>query len=216
MKEILYDFYGYNESWFAYLNKLCSHDLLQTIFYNLSKIFDIEHFAIYYLIAASFGFFMKPEAFSKYYDFMVRLGIGYACFGLLYALLKFTMNMPRPFCSGIEFITIMDIAKERCWSSFPSSHTGLAMLLTLYLWPYIGIFTRLLFVLLISLVGISRIALAMHYPADIFYSLFIALLVYIIATAVYRLFQHNLIALVKGWLVKFRDDDKLNSRVGRE
>jgi len=76
-----------------------------------------------------------------------------------------------------EFTTILDVTKERCLSSFPSAHTGLAILIAYYLWPYLTKYQKAIVLSLIVVVSISRITLAMHYPADIIYSILIAYLI---------------------------------------
>jgi len=207
MKELLYDFYGYNSIIFYAINEFSIKYKLQVPLLYITQIFNIENFAIYYILAAIIGYIAllnKVQKLSSYYDFMARLGISYACFGLLYALLKFTVDMPRPFCSlPIDsFITILDISKERCLSSFPSSHTGLAVLLTISFWKYSGIKIRLISLITIALVALSRITLAAHYPADIFYSLFISCFVYIISGLIYKLFENNLIKWLKHKILK--------------
>ena len=218
MKELIYDFYEYNTSIFYILNEFCTRHELQVPLLYISKAFDIENFAVYYIVAGivlscpckqRFSIInswipsyagMTPSAF---YDFMIKLGISYACFGLFYAFLKFTINMPRPFCSlpPGSFATIIDISHERCLSSFPSSHTGLVVLIALNIWPYIGPRIRVSMLLLIGLVALSRIGLAMHYPADIIYSIFIAIFIYIISRLIYKLFENNLIKWAKGLLL---------------
>ena len=187
MKDLIYDFYGYNEEIFHEINHAFSSPILQHLCKYVSLLFDIEMFAVYYCIILAILIYRiftlkQYDQYSFCYDFMVKIGICYTCFGFAYAALKFGVNMPRPFCSLPEdtFTTIMDISQERCQSSFPSSHTGLVFLITLFLWDYVGWVARAFWIGLVMLVGISRIALAMHYPADIFYSLLIAAVVYII------------------------------------
>ena len=204
MKELIYDFYGHNTSLFNNINDTFSSSTSQHLLKYISTLFDIEMFAIYYcIILAILSYRILTiklyEQYSFCYDFMVKIGICYACFGFTYAALKFGINMPRPFCSLPEgsFTTIIDISQERCQSSFPSSHTGLVFLITLFLWDYVGWFARIFWVGMVILVGLSRIGLAMHYPADIFYSLFIAAGVYIIGVEMYHILEGNLIAWVK-------------------
>jgi membrane-associated phospholipid phosphatase len=50
-------------------------------------------------------------------------------------------------------------------------------------------------------IAISRISLAMHYPADILYGAIIAYCVYLVSGYIYRLFEHNIIKWVKNRLV---------------
>jgi membrane-associated phospholipid phosphatase len=50
--------------------------------------------------------------------------------------------------------------------------------------------------MVVIIVAISRITLAMHYPADIIYSFFIAILLIIIGRIVYKNLENNLIKWV--------------------
>lgn len=204
MKELIYDFYGDNTQLFHIINNACNGHKIQYFLKVISTLFDIEMFAIYYIIITALLLYRitrtkNYEHYSFCYDFMVKIGICYACFGLTYAALKFGFKMPRPFCSLPEgsFTTIIDISKERCLSSFPSSHTGLAFLITIFLWEYIRPLMRTFWLLLVALVALSRIALAMHFPADIFYSLFIAYIVYEVAVLTYGILEGNIVKWIK-------------------
>jgi membrane-associated phospholipid phosphatase len=204
MKDLIYDFYGYNEQIFHEINNAFSGSELQHLFKYISHLFDLEMFAVYYCIILTLLLYriVKIKQYEQYsfcYDFMVEIGICYACFGVIYAALKFGINMPRPFCSMPEgsFTTILDITKERCQSSFPSSHAGIVFMITLFLWDYIGWYARFAWLTMVILVGLSRIALAMHYPVDILYSLFISAGVYIIGTELYHVMKANFIACIK-------------------
>lgn len=204
MEELLYNFNGYNEKIFYIINNACSSIIVQYFFEYISAMFDIEMIAIYYTIIATILLYriIKLKNYEQYsfcYDFMVKFGIGYGLFGLTYAALKFGINMPRPFCSLPQqtFTTIIDISKERCHSSFPSSHAGIVFFITIFLWNYVQARARLIWLILIGLVATSRMALAMHYPADIFYSFFIAYGIYVFGMKIYHLLADNLIMLVK-------------------
>ena len=204
MKDIIYDFYGYNTDIFYAINHACSLPLIQYILKYISAIFDIEMFAVYYCIMLcilSYRIFTlkQYEQYSFCYDFMVKLGICYACFGFTYAILKFSINMPRPFCSLAysTFTTILDISNERCQSSFPSAHTGLAFLITIFLWNYLHNISRAYLLSVVALVAIARIGLAMHYPSDILYSIPLAAAVHTLGILIYDGFENNVIAWVK-------------------
>lgn len=210
MEDLFYSFAGYNEEIFFIINNACSYPLLQHFFKYISAMFDIEMISIYYsiILVTLLYRIIKLKNYEQYsfcYDLMVKFGICYALFGFVYAALKFGINMPRPFCSlpSRTFTTIMDISKERCQSSFPSSHAGLVFLITLFLWDYLQVTARLIWLMLVGLVATSRIALAMHYPADIFYSLFIAYGVYVFGVTIYDLLAGNIIAWVKGKLGRY-------------
>ena len=51
-------------------------------------------------------------------------------------------------------------------------------------------------------VMLSRIILAMHYPADIFYSIMIVSILLYLANGFYSLFQKNIIFNVGEWIYK--------------
>jgi len=185
MYNFIYDFYGYNKSIFIYINKLTNTSIIPKIFETISLFFSIEKFALYYLIACLYFYFklkrgsFTNQAFFPRFNKLVEAGTCYALFGFTYAIIKFSINMQRPFCSlnSNEFTTIIDITKERCLSSFPSAHTGLAILISYYLWPCLNQYQKIITCILALLVATSRVTLAMHYPADILYSVFIVSIV---------------------------------------
>ncbi|RYE12809.1 MAG: phosphatase PAP2 family protein, partial [Rickettsiales bacterium] len=71
--------------------------------------------------------------------------------------------------------------KNRLDGSFPSVHSIISVLLICYLWQFIDRFyLKLLAILYIIIVGLSRVSLYMHFPADVIYGYFIGLIYYII------------------------------------
>jgi membrane-associated phospholipid phosphatase len=105
------------------------------------------------------------------------------------------LNFPRPFCSlpSNSFTVIANIDLERCESSFPSSHSGLALLVTYFIWSYITIRQKIISCFIVILVAISRITLAMHYPSDIIYSFLITIIIIFIGKIIYKIFANNLL-----------------------
>jgi membrane-associated phospholipid phosphatase len=115
--------------------------------------------------------------------------------GLTFAGLKFSVNFARPFCSLPKdlFATIVDTELERCLSGFPSAHTGLSILIAYWLWPTLGKLGKINMVLVVITVALSRITLAMHYPADILYSIIVTVIVIKISTYCFCLFEKSTI-----------------------
>ena len=130
---------------------------------------------------------------------MVQMGICYAFFGFTYAMLKFSINLPRPYCSlpSDQFITIMNVNHARCLSSFPSSHVGLALMMTIFGWNYMNKWGCAGAMLTVALVALSRITLAMHYPADIIYSMLITALAFGVSQLIFSIFSDNLIGFFR-------------------
>lgn len=182
MYNVIYDFFGLNKIIFIFINKLTNFGIIPNILKIVSQLFFIGNFAVYYFIICLFCYFKLKKLpdqeikFTPIYNNLVKAGTCYALFGFTYAALKFSINLPRPFCSlsSTEFSTIVDIANERCLSSFPSAHTGLSIIIAYYLWPHLKKYQQIIMLLLIPTVAVSRITLAMHYPADIIYSAIIA------------------------------------------
>ena len=182
---VIYNFFGINKEIFIFVNKITNVGIIPTLLKISSQFFFIGNFAAYYLIICLYCYFkLKKRSnpkieFVPIYNQLVKAGTCYSLFGFAYAALKFGINLPRPFCSltPSEFTTILDVTKERCLSSFPSAHTGLAILIAYYLWPYLTKYKKAIVLSLIVVVSISRITLAMHYPADIIYSILIAYLI---------------------------------------
>lgn len=182
---VIYNFFGTNKEIFILVNKITNVGMIPTLLKISSQFFFIGNFAAYYFIICLYCYFkLKKRSnpkieFIPIYNQLVKAGTCYSLFGFAYAALKFGINLPRPFCSlsPSEFTTILDVTKECCLSSFPSAHTGLAILIAYYLWPYLTKYQKAIVFSLIVVVSISRITLAMHYPADIIYSILIASLI---------------------------------------
>jgi|GEM_PF-521076 len=227
MKEIFYDWLGYNAQIFHFLNHKGNIGALPKTLSYLSFLFNIENFAIYYFVGClvfmtriyssrliqgsqesyeilgSSPKSLLEENNKKRYNLLIFIGICYSIFGLTYAAIKFSINFPRPYCSlpPESFQAILDLSHERCLSSFPSSHSGLALMVTILAWSYLGVVSRIFAVVTTALVAWSRIALAMHYPADILYSYMIVILVICSSRLVFRVFEGSLIKWVWEYLV---------------
>ncbi len=213
MFEFFYNFGGLNQQLFLSLNHLLNISILPYFLQIFSFIFAISNFAICYLIYSLYFFWQlinlnNTEQCHNYfwnrYNKLSKVGIAYTIFGLFYAFLKFTVNLPRPFCSlpPEEFITIADLSHERCLSSFPSAHTGLSLLVIYFLWEHFNQKRKFVAVFVILLVALSRIVLAMHYPADIIYSLLITIFLIKVSEFIYCLLKDNIIKKVGNIILK--------------
>lgn len=200
MFDIIYNFGVWNKQLFYLINHNTNIGIFPYLLQYISLPFFIANFAFYYLVACAYFYlhlkkiqndFLRQQKFWIIYDQLVSIGIIYALFGFIYAALKFSVNLPRPFCSLPldSFTTIANIAYERCLSSFPSAHTGLALLMTYFCWQYLNRFWQVIAVIINLLVGLSRISLAMHYPADVIYSLIIAIIVIFLGNIVHKLLK---------------------------
>lgn len=195
MFEFFYNFCGLNRQIFLVINHSSNNSILPYILQTISFCFNISNFAIIYIICCIvFYIKLKKMPLAKVlviYDKIIQIGIIYSLFGLSFTLLKFSFNLPRPFCSMQvnSFTTIANIELERCLSSFPSSHTGLAILVSYCVFPYISRFGKFMSVVGVILVAISRLSLAMHYPADILYSVMITGIIIIVGNISFKVLK---------------------------
>ena len=202
MTHFLYNWIGLNKSLFILINKLTNVGCLPDILKIISDVFFIANFAVFYFIACLLFYFRtrrvttdKQSFFMTGYFELTRIGICYSLFGLTFAALKFSINLSRPFCSltKADFITIANTDLERCLSSFPSAHTGLSILVAYCLWPYMNTFLKYISYLVILAVAVSRITLAMHYPADIIYSAIVTILIIFAGNFVFKILKNKVI-----------------------
>lgn len=208
MLDLLYNFGGYNKEIFIFINNLTNISFLPLSLKAISSVFFIANFAAIYIIVCIYFYFKirkspnPAKIFEPIYYELVRIGACYAFFGITFSILKFSVNFPRPFCSlpPSYFTTILDVSGERCLSSFPSAHTGLAILAAYCLWPYMNKALKFTSCAIIFAVALSRITLAMHYPADILYSAAITLIVIIFSNYLFRVLKKPLITPIKNWI----------------
>jgi membrane-associated phospholipid phosphatase len=194
MFELFYHLSGLNETLFVKINQYTNIGAMPDVLSAISSLFFIANFALCYLLVCIYFYFKTKKAqdkeayFTPIYNELVRIGTCYAIFGFTFAGLKFSINMPRPFCSLTpgQFITIANTELERCLSSFPSAHTGLSILVTYAIWPHANKYIKFFCCLIITTVATSRITLAMHYPADIIYSGIVTMLIIIIGNYIFK------------------------------
>ena len=157
-------------------------------------------FAYYKLKSVSF----ERKLYDQIFALMIKIGSIYAIIGLLYALMKYHINLPRPYCSMLKVISVADFTHVRCLSSFPSAHTALAVLACYCAFPYLKLKGRVCAICLVVLVGLSRISLAMHFPADVIYSILISLIICISVDKIQQLkfIQHFILSPIANWVYK--------------
>lgn len=204
MFEVFYNLFGLNQEIFLFLNKITNIGIIPYFLRIISFCFNIANFALIYILYCIYFYIqlkkikndsVRQNKFWDGYNNLAKVGIIYAIFGLVFTALKFSVNLPRPYCSLSEgnFITILNTVNERCLSSFPSSHAGLSILVAYFVWDYIKPWTKILMVCIIILVSLSRISLAMHYPSDIICGIIITIFAIFSGGLVYRIFKNNII-----------------------
>lgn len=183
----LYNLGGWNKEIFLFLNNFFNQGIapLPELLKLISYCFSIYSFAMIYILICLFYCHRLLNQKPNFYKFqntinqLLQIGTCYTLFVFSFALIKFTANMPRPYCSIDPelFYTILDTSKERCLSSFPSAHTGIAIMAIYYFPPSAEIYYKIPFYILAFLAILSRITLAMHYPADLLYTVILTIFI---------------------------------------
>ncbi len=102
--------------------------------------------------------------------------------GFLLAVLKPALDFPRP-PLALPPGTVQIVGTPEYHHSLPSGHSSFAMLVSASLWPLLKRGWRVAGVIFVLWVGVSRISLGAHFPADVMAgflsSLAVVMLVYV-------------------------------------
>ena len=184
MKNIFYDFYGYNEQLFLIIHKF-TNGQLQPALLIISDLFEFYNFTFNFVIASAFLAMkikcapktQQQQRFELYFEKLFEIGVIYCLFILVFTLSKYSFNFQRPLCGIIDISTPIAIETIRCTSSFPSAHAVMSLFIAYCLWPYLSLVGARIFAgVIIVITGIARMSLALHFPADIFYGYLIAVI----------------------------------------
>ncbi len=175
MLDALYSNDGVNVILFYIINGLQS-PLFQKCMLFASIIGKYTMFPLY--LAAIAAYAWKTGRNVK--QILFPIIIAYIVYALWVTGLKHLLHMPRPFVilpHGTVFITNSIRNAESPYASLPSGHAAYTMTLLVSLWPLLGRTVRSLGILFVMWVGISRIALGVHFPSDILISWVLAIII---------------------------------------
>ena len=191
MKEILYDWGGANIWLFHVINDIRFGGLDQVMLLG-TTLGDHILFPLYLGILTLFALVVVNTPFqdtshhrirvSRWMAVITVFSIAYLLDGLLLAYLKPLLDFPRP-PLALPPGTVNIVGIPEYHHSLPSGHSSFAMLVTASLWPVLNRRWRIAGVCYVLWVGISRVSLGAHFPADVMAgficSLAVVLLVYV-------------------------------------
>lgn len=188
IKEIFYDWGGYNTKIFYAINSIHG-ELYQKFMLFGTSLGYYKMFFIYFpclLLIAYFSTRIQKKSLAKteYNSFCDRWKLSLLTLLLSYIFslgwvsqLKHYFHFARPFVRLPEgSVNVADSIKlsESPMASFPSGHSSFAMMMVVGLWPILNLPGRIIACFYLVWVGISRIALGAHFPADVCISFIIA------------------------------------------
>lgn len=122
---------------------------------------------------------------NRWLTVIAVFSLAYFLDGTLLTALKSYFDYPRP-PLALPQGSMQIIGMPEYHHSLPSGHASFAMLITASLWPVMSRSWRVAGVLFVSWVGISRISLGAHFPADVAAGFISSLLVVLLACAAIR------------------------------
>lgn len=175
MKGILYDWGGANIWLFHLINDIRFAWLDQVMLLG-TGLGDHNLFPLYLSLMTLFALVVASTPGQESTHYRVRVGrwmaviavfsCAYLLDGLLLAVLKPALDFPRPpLALPPGTVQIVGIAEYH--HSLPSGHASFVMLVTACLWPVMSRRWRAAGAIFVLWVGISRVSLGAHFPADV-------------------------------------------------
>lgn len=175
-KHILYDWLGYNTLIADFFHQLTDNALYKYCMLFASNflgnyLFFPVHLAIATSIIAYYlhqknkkAQYSAPTKFhSNILNFAYTLITLLVIEAILIEISKRYFSAPRPVC----VITPNALPEPNCLRSFPSGHTAYAITWAISLWPIVNNTWRIITIISVILVAVSRVSLQMHYPIDV-------------------------------------------------
>lgn len=202
MKEFFYDWGGINVALFHAINNIHS-GLLDSFMLLGTALGDHNNFSLYLSMLAVTAFVtfarmpvqdtaIMQQQTLRWMAVMAVFSLGYVIDGWLIGALKPMLDFPRPPLALLEG-TVHIVGRAEFHHSLPSGHASFAMLIVASMWPLFQRWWRVAGVLFVLWVGISRVSLGAHFPADVMagflLSLTVVMLVFVVVDNLGRLIQ---------------------------
>lgn len=169
MKAILYDWGGLNIWLFHAINGLQGDWWGQFMLLGTNL---AEHDNFFYYLAIFSGVVavalwrLPRKKWPLYFGLLVVFVAGYYLDGFLITGLKQWFDYPRPLLV-LDTSSVHVLSDPKLHHSLPSGHSAFAALLVGSLWPLLGLKGRIAAATFLLWVGVSRIVLGAHFPADV-------------------------------------------------
>ena len=169
LKSIAYDWFGLNAWLFSILNNHQS-GMLDTPLIILGRLVDYWNFPAYLMLWFAIAWCLRTGGYGHRADEVGHVAwqfaIGFVLALVLTSALKLGLDFPRPaIVFGVDAIRMLDEPEGRF--SLPSGHATFVALLVTVLWSSTPWYGRIALLLIALGVGISRVWVGVHFPADV-------------------------------------------------
>lgn len=170
MKETFYDWGGANVWLFHAINNVRG-DLLDRFMLAGTALGGHANFPLYLALVATVGLIIcsrntDRDTLLRWFAVLAVFSVAYVLDGWLLGWLKPLLDFPRP-PLALPLGTVHIVGTPEYHHSLPSGHSSFAMLIVASLWPLLKGWKRLVGVAFVLWVGISRVSLGAHFPADV-------------------------------------------------
>lgn len=171
MKAIFYDWGGLNVWLFHAINNI-HFGALDSFMLLGTQLAEHGSFALYLgllvLVAALATRDKDKRALQLWFGVIAIFALGNLLDGWLVGMLKDWFYFPRPALAlPLNSVYLLGSPENNLQHSLPSGHTSYAMLISASLWPVLNRYWRYLACAFVLWVGLSRISLGAHFPADV-------------------------------------------------
>ena len=187
MKEILYDWGGLNVWLFHAINNIHG-ELLDRLMLLGTALGGHSNFPIYLALVAlaatiAVGRTDRYDSATakRWLAVLAVFSVAYVLDGWLLGWLKPLLDFPRPPLALPG--TVIVVGTPEYHHSLPSGHSSFAMLVGASLWPALGRNAKAAAALFVLWVGLSRISLGAHFPADVLAGFLSSLLLVLLVRA---------------------------------
>lgn len=200
-KEFWYDWGGLNVWLFRQINGIHG-GLYDTVMILLTRMADYHNLPFWFaglFCLALLTLFMRSArrqggvktSAAIWFGVMAMLAVGFAVEAVVVHEMKVGFAYPRPYIA-LENVRVPDYqpGKGDDHHSFPSGHTATATLIAIALWPLIPDGFGWIAMIFVAGVAWSRMALGMHFPADVLASVTIMTpLLLLVRAILYSMFR---------------------------